>query len=180
MQSSVNALILQNASKPESENNFSKHQLSAATSTCEAHPKCKLINGILIRKEHLWSKQASFPFIIDTIAHSPPQFTIPQSLLFHVQLWNSHPARRHLTPALTIYGNCPKNTDVGSHTAIFANSVHKNQHSHERPSAQQAGVLNFWAFTGDLITRQCHDFSNYFTSKTKSSGWDQKPQPCWD
>lgn len=57
---------------------------------------------------------------------SLPQFTIEQPLCFHVQLWNSHPARRHLTPALTIYDNCPKNTDSGSYNAIFANSAHKD------------------------------------------------------
>lgn len=107
-----------------------------------------------------------------TIPRSHPQFAIPQSLLFHVQLWNSHPARRHLTPALTIYGNCPKNTDLGSHTAIFANSAHKDQHSHERLSERQTGVFNLWAFTDGLITRQCQDFSNYLTSKTKYSDWE--------
>lgn len=113
-----------------------------------------------IRSAYCRIKTSQFPpFIIYTIPRSRPQFTIPPSLRFHLQLWNSHPARRHLTPALTIYANCPRNTDPGRHPAIFANSARKDQHSHERPSEGQTGVLHF---TGDLITRQCHSSSDLF------------------
>lgn len=90
------------------------------------HLICMLINSAFIHEElllHDQNKPVCFLYHIHNLSFSTSS-NIAQSFCFHVQLWISHPARGHLTPALKIFGKCPKNTDPGSITAIFANSAH--------------------------------------------------------
>lgn len=92
------------------------------------------------------------PFISRAIAQPLLQFTDPRSLLFHVQLWNSHPARRHLTRAPAIYGKFPKNTDFGRQTAIFVNSAR------ESPAFSSKTIRMANRCSSDLKTRKYQQF----------------------
>lgn len=92
------------------------------------------------------------PFISRAIAQPLLQFTDPRSLLFHVQLWNSHPARRHLTRAPAIYGKFPKNTDSGRQTAIFVNSAR------ESPTFSSKTIRMANRCSSDLKTRKQQQF----------------------
>lgn len=93
-------------------------------------------------------------FTIYINSHSLARFTDPLSLLFHVQLWNSHPARRHLTPVLTSYTNRPKNTGPGRQAAIFVNSTHKDQHSHWKQVFQKQDITSSF-FLSNYSTCRC-------------------------
>lgn len=94
-------------------------------------------------------------FTIYINSHSLARFTDPLSLLFHVQLWNSHPARRHLTPVLTSYANRPKNTEPGRQAAIFVNSTHKDQHSHWKQVFQKQDMTSSFVFFLNYSTCRC-------------------------
>lgn len=103
------------------------------------------------------------PFISRAIAQPLLQFTDPRSLLFHVQLWNSHPARRHLTRAPAIYGKFPKNTDSGRQTAIFVNSAQ------ESPAFSSKIVRMANRCSSDLKNKKISAVPNYSETDCESN-----------